>query len=68
MPISRLPDSWAIENATGRRQAECLLTVLRQHRAPHLLGRAVSRMVESGRYDGRAVGFCHTIGVACLNG
>lgn len=66
MPIARMPDAFEAQNQKGRRQAICLIAIMRAHGAPFMLGRTVGRMIEDGRFGGEEIGFCQTIGEACL--
>lgn len=58
--------SYSEANRIGRDRAEDVLEVMRRRDAPSLLGHVVEAMIDSGNFDGVAIGFCHTLSVTLM--
>jgi hypothetical protein len=53
---------WGLDNRSGAERADALIQGMREGAlSPTVLGHTVREMIESGVYDGAAVGFFHRI-------
>lgn len=57
---------WAADNAAGRELAKQWLREMRDRNAPNLLGAAMKRIAEGGRWGGIEVGFTHAVACSAM--
>ncbi len=57
--VPKSAGDYQADNETGKRYADALIAVMREHEAPNLLGQVVKAMVEP--WSGVEVGFMHRI-------
>ncbi len=67
LKIVPTPD-WNELVSLGRQKADELIADMRFQGNPLLLGNAVRKIVETGDYDGQAVGFCQRIAEELISG